>query len=87
MAEGGQIEAELKAGRSEEQARNGVERRNGGGGRERGDRRDPPGCGWRSTWTQRAFRILYHKTRLSCYLSLFVTLFRYLARHQGRLCH
>ena len=28
MAEGGQIEAELKAGRSEEQTRDGVERRN-----------------------------------------------------------
>ena len=58
MAEGGQREAELKAGRSEEQARNGVERRNGvAAAAERGDRRDQPGCGWRSAWTQRAIII------------------------------
>ena len=41
MAEGGQRDAELKAGRSEEQARNGVERRNGvAAAAERGDCRD-----------------------------------------------
>ena len=58
MAKGGQIEAELKAGRSEEQVRNGVERWNGmAAAAERGDRRDQPGCGWRSAWTQRAIRI------------------------------
>ena len=57
------MEAELKVGRSEEQARDGVERR-------KNDlqeaayricplknRRDQPGCGWRSAWTQRAIII------------------------------
>ena len=60
MAEGGQIEAELKAGRFEEQARNGVERRSGvAAAAERGDRRDQPGYGWRSAsaWMQKAIRI------------------------------
>ena len=43
MAEGGQREAELKAGRSEKRARNGVERRHGVAAvAEKGD------CGWRS---------------------------------------
>ena len=46
MAEGGQRETELKAGRSEEQTRNGIERRHGDAAvAEKGDRRDQLGCG------------------------------------------
>ena len=58
MAEGGQKEAELEAGRLEERARNGVDRRSGVAvAVDGGDRRDQPGCRWRSAWAHRAIRI------------------------------
>ena len=53
----------LEAGRLEERARNGVERRNGVAATvdpwtvDKGNRRDQPGCRWRSAWAQRAIRI------------------------------
>ena len=53
----------------EERARNGVERRNGvAAAVDKGDRRDQPGCRWRSAWAQRAIRIAGEAPRGSSWM-------------------